>query len=234
MLAVEAVDVFHGDAQALDGVSLEVEEGAIVAIVGANGAGKTSLIRTIAGMHAPRRGRIVFRGSDIAALPSHRVCELGIGQVAEGRQIFPTLTVGENLEMGAMLRRAAAYRSRNHARVLSLFPRLAERLGQAAGTLSGGEQQMLAIGRCLMGAPDLVMFDEPSLGLAPTVVHDVLATIRDLNRDGLTCLLVEQNVAVSLKLANRGYVLENGRITHAGSGAELLADDRVRQAYLGM
>jgi branched-chain amino acid transport system ATP-binding protein len=234
MLALEEIDVFHGDAQALDRVSLEVEQGAIVAIVGANGAGKTSLIRTVAGMHAPRHGRIILRGTDIAGLPSHRVCELGIGQVAEGRQIFPTLTVAENLDMGAMLRRARAHRHRNLARVLSLFPRLAERLGQAAGTLSGGEQQMLAIGRCLMGSPDLVMFDEPSLGLAPTVVHDVLATIRDLNRAGLTCLLVEQNVAVSLKLAGRAYVLENGRITHAGSGAELLADDRVRQAYLGM
>jgi branched-chain amino acid transport system ATP-binding protein len=234
MLALQAVDVFHGDAQALDRVSLEVEQGAIVAIVGANGAGKTSLIRTVAGMHAPRHGRIIFRGTDITGLPSHRVCELGVGQVAEGRQIFPTLTVAENLDMGAMLRRARAHGNRNRARVLSLFPRLAERLGQAAGTLSGGEQQMLAIGRCLMGAPDLVMFDEPSLGLAPTVVHDVLSTIRDLNRDGLTCLLVEQNVAVSLKLASRGYVLENGRIAHAGTGAELLADDRVRQAYLGM
>jgi branched-chain amino acid transport system ATP-binding protein len=234
MLTLEAVDVFHGDAQALDDVSLEVEQGAIVAIVGANGAGKTSLIRTIAGMHAPRRGRITFRGADIAGLPSYRICELGIGQVAEGRQIFPTLTVAENLDMGAMLRRAWRHRSRSRARVFSLFPKLAERVSQAAGTLSGGEQQMLAVGRCLMGLPEFVMFDEPSLGLAPTVVHDVLATIRDLNRDGLTCLLVEQNVAVSLKLASRGYVLENGRITHAGSGAELLADDRVRQAYLGM
>jgi branched-chain amino acid transport system ATP-binding protein len=234
MLAVEALDVFHGDAQALDRVSLTVDQGAIVAIVGANGAGKSSLIRAIAGMHAPARGRILFRGADIAGEPSHRVCDLGIGQVAEGRQIFPSLTVAENLETGAMLTRARLHRKRNRDRVFSLFPKLAERLGQAAGTLSGGEQQMLAIGRCLMGSPDLVMFDEPSLGLAPTVVHDVLATIRVLNRDGLTCLLVEQNVAVSLKLASRGYVLENGRITLAGTGAELLADDRVRQAYLGM
>jgi branched-chain amino acid transport system ATP-binding protein len=234
MLAVEALDVFHGDAQALDRVSLTVDQGAIVAIVGANGAGKSSLIRAIAGMHAPARGRILFRGADIAGEPSHRVCDLGIGQVAEGRQIFPSLTVAENLDTGAMLTRAWPHRKRNRDRVFSLFPKLAERLGQAAGTLSGGEQQMLAIGRCLMGSPDLVMFDEPSLGLAPTVVHDVLATIRDLNRDGLTCLLVEQNVAVSLKLASRGYVLENGRITLAGTGAELLADDRVRQAYLGM
>ena len=234
MLTVESLDVFHGDAQALDGVSLEVAEGSIVAIVGANGAGKSSLIRTVAGMHRPARGRIVFRGRDIAGWPSHRVCDQGIGQVPEGRQVFPTLTVAENLAMGAMLPRARAARAQNLERVLALFPILAERSAQPAGTLSGGEQQMLAIGRCLMGAPDLVMFDEPSLGLAPTVVHDVLSTIRDLNRAGLTCLLVEQNVAVSLKLASRGYVLENGRIAHAGTGAELLADDRVRQAYLGM
>ena len=234
MLAVENLDVFHGDAQALDGVSLDVEEGAIVAIVGANGAGKTSLIRTIAGMHRPARGRIVLRGADIAGLPPHRVCDLGIGQVAEGRQVFPTLTVAENLEMGALLPRARANQKQNLDRMLAMFPLLGERYGQAAGTLSGGEQQMLAIARCLMGEPQLVMFDEPSLGLAPAVVQHVLATIRDLNKQGLTCVLVEQNVAVSLKLASRAYVLENGRITLSGTGAELLADDRVRQAYLGM
>jgi len=234
MLTVENLDVFHGDAQALEGVSLEVAEGSIVAIVGANGAGKSSLIRTIAGMHRPARGRIVFRGRDIAGWPSHRVCDQGIGQVPEGRQVFPTLTVAENLATGAMLPRARAGRARNLERVLALFPILTERSAQPAGTLSGGEQQMLAIGRCLMGMPELVMFDEPSLGLAPAVVQAVLATIRDLNREGLTCVLVEQNVAVSLRLASRAYVLENGRITLSGSGAELLADDRVRQAYLGM
>jgi branched-chain amino acid transport system ATP-binding protein len=234
MLRVEDIDVFHGDAQALDGLSIAVDAGAIVAIVGANGAGKTSLIRTIAGMHRPARGRILFRGTDIAGWPSHRVCDLGIGQVAEGRQVFPTLTVDENLDMGAMIPRARAARVRNRERVLSLFPVLAERGRQAAGTLSGGEQQMLAIGRCLMGAPELVMFDEPSLGLAPAVVQDVLHTVRDLNREGLTCVLVEQNVAVSLKLATKAYLLENGRITLSGTGAALLADDRVRQAYLGM
>ena len=234
MLRVENLDVFYGDAQALDAVSLEVEQGAIVAIVGANGAGKTSLIRAIAGMLKPARGRIVFGAADIAGWPSHRVCNLGIGQVAEGRQIFPTLSVAENLEMGALLPRARARREDNRRRVLALFPVLAERSGQAAGTLSGGEQQMLAIARCLMGAPELIMFDEPSLGLAPAVAHQLLGTIRELNRAGLTCLLVEQNVALSLKLASRAYVLENGRVTLAGSGSELLADDRVRSAYLGL
>jgi branched-chain amino acid transport system ATP-binding protein len=234
MLTVEGLEVSYGDVRALDGVSLEVAEGAIVAIVGANGAGKTTLIRTIAGMLRPARGSIRLRNNDIAGLPPHRVCNLGIGQVAEGRQVFPTLTVLENLEMGAMLPRARAEQAQNLERVFALFPKLAERKAQAAGTLSGGEQQMLAIGRCLMGKPDLVMFDEPSLGLAPAIVQNLLKTIRDLNRDGLTCVLVEQNVAVSLKLASRAYVLENGRVTLSGTGEELLADDRVRQAYLGM
>jgi branched-chain amino acid transport system ATP-binding protein len=234
MLRVENLDVFYGDVQALNGVSLDIEEGAIVAIVGANGAGKTTLIRALAGMQRRMRGQIIYRGTDISGWPSYRVCNLGIGQVAEGRQVFPTLTVAENLDIGAMLPRARAGRAKNKDRVLALFPVLAERARQAAGTLSGGEQQMLAIGRCLMGAPDLIMFDEPSLGLAPAIIHDVLNTIRELNRDGLTCLLVEQNVAQSLKLASRAYVLENGRVTLSGSGAELLADDRVRTAYLGL
>jgi branched-chain amino acid transport system ATP-binding protein len=234
MLRVQNLDVFHGDAQALDDISLEIDAGAIVAIVGANGAGKTSLIRTIAGMYRPARGRIIFRDLDVTGWESHRICDLGIGQVAEGRQIFPSLSVAENLDMGALLPRARESRAQNLERVFAMFPVLSERSNQAAGTLSGGEQQMLAIGRCLMGAPELVMFDEPSLGLAPAVAQQVLLTIRDLNREGLTCVLVEQNVAVSLKLATKAYVLENGRITLSGAGDELLADDRVRQAYLGM
>ncbi len=234
MLRVCDIDVFYGDAQALDRVSIDAEEGQIVALVGANGAGKTSLIRTIAGMQRPAQGRITFRGADITGWPSHRVCNAGIGQVAEGRQVFPALTVRENLEVAALLRRARGKRAESLARVFAMFPILAERDRQAAGTLSGGEQQMLAIGRCLMGRPDLVMFDEPSLGLAPAIVQEVLKTIRELNHDGLTCVLVEQNVAVSLRLADGAYVLENGRIALTGTGAELLADDRVRQAYLGM
>jgi branched-chain amino acid transport system ATP-binding protein len=234
MLEVDGIDVFYGDAQALDGVSIAIEPGAIVAIVGANGAGKTSLIRTSAGMQKPASRHNRYKGTEIAGWPTYKVCDLGIGQVAEGRQIFPSMTVLENLETGAMLPRARAGKARNLDHVYQMFPRLAERRAQAAGTLSGGEQQMLAIGRCLMGAPELIMFDEPSLGLAPALVHEMLQSIVDLNREGITCVLVEQNVAVSLKLASHAYVLENGRVTLSGSGEALLADDRVRQAYLGL
>ncbi len=234
LLRVEGLHLYYGDAQALADVSLEVPQGEIVAIVGANGAGKSSLIRAIAGIEKPRGGRIAFRGRDITALEPHVTCDLGIGQVAEGRQIFPSLTVDENLEMGAMLPRARARRRESRAEVYAMFPRLAERRDQVAGTMSGGEQQMLAIGRCLMGNPELVMFDEPSLGLAPAVVQEVLHTIRLLHDKGLTILLVEQNVAVSLKLSQHAYVLENGRVVMSGSGDELLHDDRVRQAYLGL
>jgi branched-chain amino acid transport system ATP-binding protein len=234
LLSVRGLDLFYGDAQALDGVSLDVDAGTIVAIIGANGAGKTSLVRAIAGIERPHGGRIAFRGRDIAGLESHATCNLGIGQVAEGRQIFPSLTVEENLEVGAMLPRARRGARQALAQVYELFPILAERRGQRAGTLSGGEQRMLAIGRCLAGRPELVMFDEPSLGLAPTVVQEVFRTIRKLNASGLTILLIEQNVAVSLGIAARAYVLENGRIVLSGTGAELLSDDRVRKAYLGL
>jgi len=234
MLSVRGLSVFYGDAQALDGVDLDVGAGEVVAIVGANGAGKTSLIRTIAGILRPRTGSIRFEDRDITGLDSHVVCDLGIGQVAEGRQVFPGMTVVENLEVGGMLPRARSGARATLQRVLEMFPRLAERRDQLAGTLSGGEQQMLAIGRCLMGAPRLIMFDEPSLGLAPTVVSDVLATIRRLHAEGMTVVLVEQNVAASLKLADRAYVLENGSVALQGSGPELLDDPRVREAYLGL
>jgi branched-chain amino acid transport system ATP-binding protein len=235
MLEVANLDLFYGDAQALDDVSLAVAEGEVVAIVGANGAGKSSLIRTIFGMERARRGAIRFRGQEISGLPPHRICDLGLGQVAEGRQIFPSMSVIDNLEMGAVVPRARAGAQAALARMLELFPRLGERRRQLAGTLSGGEQQMLAIARCLMAQPLLIMLDEPSLGLAPVVVAELLRTIRALNeRDRLTVLLVEQNVAQSLALAHRGYVIENGRIVMAGTGAELLADDRVRLAYIGL
>ena len=234
ILQVESLDLFYGDAQALDGVSLVVGEGELVAIVGANGAGKSSLIRTIAGIERPRAGRIRLRGQDITGLASHRICNLGIGQVAEGRQIFPSLTVEENLEMGALLPRARGAMREAMREVEAMFPRLAERRDQPAGTMSGGEQQMLAIARCLMGKPELIMFDEPSLGLAPALVQELFRTIRALNARGITVLLVEQNVVASLKLANRAYVLENGRIVMSGTGAALLEDDGVRQAYLGI
>ncbi len=234
LLSVRDLAVFYGDAQALAGVTLDVAEGEVVAIVGANGAGKTSLIRAIAGILAPRAGSIVFDGRPVAGLPSSVVCNLGIGQVAEGRQVFPSMTVQENLEVGGMLPRARASARDTLARVYGMFPRLAERSRQLAGTLSGGEQQMLAIGRCLMGAPRLIMFDEPSLGLAPTVVQEVFEIVRRLNAEGLTVVLVEQNVAASLRLADHAFVLENGAVVLSGTGAELLDDPRVREAYMGI
>jgi branched-chain amino acid transport system ATP-binding protein len=234
MLSVKDLDVYYGDAQALDRVSLEVPVREIVAIVGANGAGKSSLIRAVAGLERITAGRVMFNGRDITGLPSHKICQLGIGQVAEGRQVFPTLSVGDNLELGAVSREARAKSTATLAYVYERFPRLAERRKQAAGTLSGGEQQMLAIGRCLMGRPQLIMFDEPSLGLSPALVQEVFRVIQRLHQEGLTIVLVEQNVAVSLKLAQHAYVLENGRIVISGRGQDLLHDDRVRQAYLGL
>ena len=234
MLSVQDLVVCYGDAQALSGVSLDIHQGEIVAIIGANGAGKTSLIRCIGGVLSPRSGSIRFEGREIAGLPSHVVCDLGIGQVAEGRQVFPNMSVLENLEVGAMLPRARAAAAQTLDAVFTLFPRLKERLAQAAGTLSGGEQQMLAIGRCLMGAPRLIMFDEPSMGRAPAVVLEVLNVIRQLHGRGMTVMLVEQNVAASLKLADRAYVLENGSIVLTGQGTELLGDPRIKEAYLGL
>ena len=234
MLTVRNLSVFYGDAQALDAVDLDVGAGEIVALVGANGAGKTSLIRTVAGILKPRGGSVVFDGREIGGLDSHRICDLGIGQVAEGRQVFPSMSVLENLQVGGLLPRARGDAAASIERVFAMFPRLRERAGQLAGTLSGGEQQMLAIGRCLMGVPRLIMFDEPSLGLAPALVAEVLDTIRYLHDQGITILLVEQNVAASLRLASRAYVLETGSIVLEGSGAALLDDPRVKEAYLGL
>ena len=234
LLQVDGLDLYYGDAQALAGVSLTIAAGEIVAIVGANGAGKSSLIRSIHGIENPARGQVRFDGKDITGWPSYRVCEVGIGHVAEGRQVFPNLSVLENLEMGATPKHARAAEKKTLERVFGLFPRLAERRKQAAGTLSGGEQQMLAIGRCLMGQPRLIMFDEPSLGLAPAIVQEMFRIVRRLNEEGLTVLLVEQNVMASLKIAHRGYVLENGRIELSDSGPALLTNDRVRKAYLGL
>ena len=234
LLEVSDLNLYYGDAQALVGISLEVAKGEIVAIVGANGAGKTSLIRAIAGIERPRSGTIRFAGCDITAWESHDICNLGISQIAEGRQLFPNLTSLENLQMGALAARARRTWKRSLQEVFALFPRLEERQGQLAGTLSGGEQQMLAIGRSLMSCPDLIMLDEPSLGLAPNLVQEMLRAVGALKQKGLTILLVEQNVAASLKLAERAYVMENGRIVMSGSGDELINDERVSQAYLGL
>jgi branched-chain amino acid transport system ATP-binding protein len=234
MLVVKDIEVYYGDAQALGGVSLQVAQSSIVAVIGSNGAGKSSLIRTIAGIEVARQGSIRFKDRELVGLPSSQVCELGIGQVAEGRQVFPTLTVRENLEIGGMLKRARAKAKATMDEVYTLFPRLKEREKQAAGTLSGGEQQMLAIGRCLMGQPELIMFDEPSLGLAPAIVSEVFNVIRTLNKRGLTVILVEQNVAASLKLASHAYVMEHGHMAFDGPGVSLLHDERVRKAYLGL
>ena len=234
LLEVKNLDLFYGEAQALAGVSLEVSKGEIVTIIGSNGAGKSSLIRTIAGLEWPHAGEIRFEGRNISGLEPHQICNIGLGHIPEGRQIFPSLTTMENLALGAMLPRARAQAKQTTSEVFTLFPRLAERKKQVAGTLSGGEQQMLAIGRCLMSRPELIMLDEPSLGLAPAVVDALLQAIRAVKQRGVTILLVEQNVALSLEMSERAYVLENGRMLLSGSGNELLNDSRVRQAYLGL
>ena len=224
----------YDGAHVLEGVSISVGRGETVAVVGSNGAGKTTLIRTIAGMVPAAGGSIRFKGSDITNASSDRTCELGLAQVPEGRQLFGGLTVEDNLRLGDALRRARARTADNYARVLDIFPKLKERRAQLAGTLSGGEQQMVAIGRALMADPELIMFDEPSLGLAPVMVELMFETIQALARQGMSILLVEQNVAESLALAARAYVLENGSIALHGTAASLLDDDRVRMAYLGL
>jgi branched-chain amino acid transport system ATP-binding protein len=234
LLEVSDLEVCYGEARALNGVTLDVPRNSLVTVIGSNGAGKTSLIRTIAGILKPSSGRIRFDGIDISGSDSNRTCELGIGQVAEGRQIFASLTVEENLILGGSLKRAQARRSQNLQRAYDMFPRLAERRRQKAGTLSGGEQQMLAIGRCLMAEPELILFDEPSLGLSPVAVELVFAAIRDLRAAGVTVLLVEQNVADSLELADFAAVLENGAIVLSGPANDIARNERVKSAYLGI
>ncbi len=234
LLAVEAIDVFYGDVQVLYGLSLEVHEGEIVTLLGSNGAGKTTTLRAISGLRPPRRGDVRFRGRSLLALPAAARAELGIALVPEGRDLWAQLTVRENLELGAYHPRVRANAARNLERVFALFPRLAEREGQLAGSLSGGEQQMCAIGRALMLEPTLLMLDEPSLGLAPLLVEQVMRTIAELHSAGITVLLVEQNLHQALAIAGRGTVIETGRVRLEGTSAELAANPEIRAAYLGI
>jgi branched-chain amino acid transport system ATP-binding protein len=231
LLQVDDIEVRYGAIRALKGVSFEVHEGEVVALLGANGAGKTTTQKTVSGMLQPVLGQILFDGERIDAIPAHRLISMGICHVPEGRRVFPRMTVHENLEMGAFRFKRPDQELFEH--VLELFPRLRERIKQQAGTLSGGEQQMLAIGRALMGKPRLLLLDEPSMGLAPLIVKQIFDIVREINSSGVTVLIVEQNAAQALSLANRGYVLETGEIVLTGTGRELLADDRVRAAYLG-
>jgi len=234
LLHIENLRTYYGHVQALKGIDLEVEEGEIVTLIGANGAGKTTTLRTISGLIRPREGQITFDGENITRLAAHRIVEEGISHAPEGRQIFSTLTVTENLNMGAYsLGGDTEAIEENRHRVFDLFPRLEERKDQLGGTLSGGEQQMLTIGRALMARPRLMMLDEPSLGLAPMLVRAIFDTIRQINARGVTVLLVEQNARAALKAADRGYVLETGRVVLSGPAGELLRDERVRKAYLG-
>ncbi|HXX54171.1 MAG TPA: ABC transporter ATP-binding protein [Thermodesulfovibrionales bacterium] len=231
MLRLEDVHAFYGNAEALRGVNIEVGQGEIACMIGNNGAGKSTALMAISGIVKPRTGRILFEDRVISHLPSHEIVKLGISQVPEGRRIFPRLTVRENLEMGAFLHSRDMHV--NCGRVYSLFPILKERERQLGGTLSGGEQQMLAIGRALMSSPKMLLLDEPSLGLAPIIVSKIFKTIREINEQGVTILLVEQNARAALKLSRKGYVLESGRIHVRGSGVELLEQEEVRKAYLG-
>ncbi|MBI4608316.1 MAG: ABC transporter ATP-binding protein [Candidatus Rokubacteria bacterium] len=233
MLEARDVHAGYGDVQVLFGVSFAVAAGEIVALVGPNGAGKTTLLRTIAGLLPLRRGSVTWEGRPIHQAPAHRIVEAGIALVPEGRRLFARMTVEENLRLGAFAPRALPFRREALERVFVIFPRLAERRHQLAGSLSGGEQQMVAIGRALMSRPRLLLLDEPSLGLAPRAVEAILAVLREVHREGVGVFLVEQNVHAALALADRGYVLETGRVTGAGSGRDLLQDPHVRQAYLG-
>jgi branched-chain amino acid transport system ATP-binding protein len=232
LLSIRGVETFYGKIQALRGVDVDVYEGEIVTIIGANGAGKSTLMMTICGTPQAHAGQILYRGEDITRLPTHAIMSKSIAQSPEGRRVFPRMTVMENLQMGAILEDEKWFDD-DLRKVFELFPRLKERRNQSGGTLSGGEQQMLAIGRALMGRPKLLLLDEPSLGLAPLIVKQIFEVIRELNRnEGLTVFLVEQNAFHALRLAHRGYVMVNGNVTMTGTGAELLSRDEVRSAYL--
>ena len=233
MLHLETVHTFYGNIEALKGVSVDVEQGQIVTIIGSNGAGKSTLLMTICGSPKAARGRVMFEGQDISRLATYDIVKLGISQSPEGRRIFPRLTVLENLEMGAYLRRDRSRMAQDLERVFELFPVLKERVRQMGGTLSGGEQQMLAIGRALMSRPTLLMMDEPTMGIAPILVSRIFAAVRRLRDEGLTVLLVEQNARAALRLSSRGYVLETGRVVLSDAAESLLGDRRVQEAYLG-
>ena len=233
LLEVRNLDFAYGDVQVLRGVSLTLSAGEIVTLVGSNGAGKSTTLRNISRLARPRAGSIVFDGHDLTRLNSHQVVELGIVQVPEGRRVFPEMTVLENLRMGSYIKTARADREQNLEKGLTLFPRLRERIGQLAGTLSGGEQQMLAIARGLMAKPRLLLLDEPSLGLSPLLVRTIFDTIVRINAEGISVLLIEQNVYQSLRIAARGYVLETGKIALSGTGRDLLNNDQVKAAFLG-
>jgi len=235
MLQVENIDVYYGDMQALNGLSLEIGEGEVVALVGANGAGKTTTLRTISGLLRPKSGDIRFDGKPIHKAAAHAIVDMGISHVPEGRQLFPMMTVEENLLLGAHLRRVRNDRQRMlDVEVYPMFPMLKERASQLAGTLSGGEQQMVAIARGIMSRPKVLILDEPSLGLAPVIVKEMFATVRRIREQGVTVMIVEQNVTQTLQLADRAYVIENGAVVLSGASKDLLNDEHMRRAYLGM
>ncbi len=233
MLEIKDINVYYGAIHAIKGISLEVNEGEIVTLIGANGAGKSTTLRTISGLLKPKTGEINFMGQNIAGMPAHKIVKEGISQVPEGRRIFAEMTVRENLELGAFIRNDTAEIEKDFNMVFERFPRLKEREFQLAGTLSGGEQQMLAMGRALMSRPKLLLLDEPSMGLAPLLIREIFSIIVDINKTGTTVLLVEQNANMALSIANRAYVLETGRITLSGNAKELAASEEVRKAYLG-
>ena len=233
LLDVKDIHVFYGNIEAVKGMSFHVDRGEIVCLIGANGAGKTTTLRTVSGLLRPKEGAIFYDDQRIDLLPAHEIVSLGVAQSPEGRRIFPRMSVRENLDMGAFIRKDAAGQQQDMERIFELFPILKERARQAAGTLSGGEQQMLAIGRALMTKPKLLLLDEPSMGLAPIVVERIFQTIREVSEQGVTILLVEQNAAQALGLANRGYVIETGKIVLEDEARALLANERVRKAYLG-